>query len=364
MADVVLEHLRKKFGDLEAVKDLTLKVEDGRFVCFLGPSGCGKTTTLRMIVGLEKQDRGDIYIGGKLVNDLNPSERDIAMVFQFYAMYPGATVRENLAFPLEQQKLSNEEIRRRVKETAEVLRIDSLLDKVATKLTSGEKQRVAIGRAIIRRPQVYLMDEPLSNLDAGLRAVMRVELKRLQHELKQTMIYVTHDQLEGMTMADKIAVMNEGSVLQYDTPETIYRRPKNLFVAGFVGTPTMNMIDCSLVRSDEDLSLDFAGFKIGLPPNVAKYLAENLSTSELTLGIRPQDIGISEVKTTYDSVEASVDVRELVGDRIIVDARVDGITLQVESDRRLSVDVGQKVWLSIDRERMHIFETKGGTLIV
>ena len=364
MADVVLEHLRKKFGDLEAVKDLTLKVEDGRFVCFLGPSGCGKTTTLRMIVGLEKQDRGDIYVGGKLVNDLNPSERDIAMVFQFYAMYPGATVRENLAFPLEQQKLSNEEIRRRVKETAEVLRIDSLLDKVATKLTSGEKQRVAIGRAIIRRPQVYLMDEPLSNLDAGLRAVMRVELKRLQHELKQTMIYVTHDQLEGMTMADKIAVMNEGSVLQYDTPETIYRRPKNLIVAGFVGTPTMNMIDCSLVRSDGDLSLDFAGFKIGLPPNVAKYLAENLSTSELTLGIRPQDIGISEVKTMYDSVEASVDVRELVGDRIIVDARVDGITLQVESDRRLSVEVGQKVWLSIDRERMHIFETKGGTLIV
>src|SRR6266571_1048393 len=313
MADVVLEHLRKKFGDLEAVKDLTLKVEDGRFVCFLGPSGCGKTTTLRMIVGLEKQDRGDIYVGGKLVNDLNPSERDIAMVFQFYAMYPGATVRENLAFPLEQQKLPNEEIRRRVKETAEVLRIDSLLDKVATKLTSGEKQRVAIGRAIIRRPQVYLMDEPLSNLDAGLRAVMRVELKRLQHELKQTMIYVTHDQLEGM-----------------------------------------NMIGCSLVRSDEDLSLDFAGFKIGLPPNVAKYLTENLSTSELTLGIRPQDIGISEVKTTYDSVEASVDVRELVGDRIIVDARVDGITLQVESDRRLSVEVGQKVWLSIDRERMHI----------
>ena len=364
MADVVLEHLRKKFGDLEAVKDLTLKVEDGRFVCFLGPSGCGKTTTLRMIVGLEKQDRGDIYVGGKLVNDLNPSERDIAMVFQFYAMYPGATVRENLAFPLEQQKLPNEEIRRRVKETAEVLRIDSLLDKVATKLTSGEKQRVAIGRAIIRRPQVYLMDEPLSNLDAGLRAVMRVELKRLQHELKQTMIYVTHDQLEGMTMADKIAVMNEGSVLQYDTPETIYRRPKNLFVAGFVGTPTMNMIDCSLVRSDGDLSLDFAGFKIGLPPNVAKYLAENLSTSELTLGIRPQDIGISEVKTMYDSVEASVDVRELVGDRIIVDARVDGITLQVESDRRLSVEVGQKVWLSIDKERMHIFETKGGTLIV
>src|SRR5207244_5995888 len=171
MADVVLEHLRKKFGDLEAVKDLTLKVEDGRFVCFLGPSGCGKTTTLRMIVGLEKQDRGDIYIGGKLVNDLNPSERDIAMVFQFYAMYPGATVRENLAFPLEQQKLPNEEIRRRVKETAEVLRINGLLDKVATRLTRGDKQRVAIGRAMISSNQIYLIGQPLSTLNAALSPV-------------------------------------------------------------------------------------------------------------------------------------------------------------------------------------------------
>src|SRR2546422_2748678 len=364
MADVVLEHLRKKFGDLEAVKDLTLKVEDGRFVCFLGPSGCGKTTTLRMIVGLEKQDRGDIYVGGKLVNDLNPSERDIAMVFQFYAMYPGATVRENLAFPLEQQKLPNEEIRRRVKETAEILRIDHLLDKVATKLTSGEKQRVAIGRAIIRRPQVYLMDEPLTNLDAGLRAVMRVELSRLQRELKQTMIYVTHDQLEGMSMANKIAVMNEGQILQYDTPETIFNRPSNLFVAGFVGSPTMNFIECTLSKTNGRTTLDFGSFRMNMPQNIVEYLSQTNPPTELVLGVRPHDIQLSVDKAGPDSIEAKVDVTELVGDRIIIYVSVAGTAMQIEAERRFAVSVNQKVWLTFGKEKIHLFDRKTATLVV
>src|SRR2546425_5442895 len=270
LARVVLEHLKKSFGKLEAVKDLSLDVEYGKFVCFLGPSGCGKTTTLRMIAGLEEPDSGSIYVGDSSVNELDASERNIAMVFQFYAMYPGITVRENLAFPLEQRRISRGEIQSRVKETAEILRIDHLLDKVATKLTSGEKQRVAIGRAIIRRPQVYLMDEPLTNLDAGLRAVMRVELSRLQRELKQTMIYVTHDQLEGMSMANKIAVMNEGQILQYDTPETIYRRPTNLFVAGFVGSPTMNFIECTLSKTNGRTTLDFGSFRMNMPQNIVE----------------------------------------------------------------------------------------------
>lgn len=364
MTNVVLEHLNKRFGNVDAVKDLSLEVEDGKFVCFLGPSGCGKTTTLRMIVGLEKPDTGNISIGGKLVNDLDPAERNIAMVFQFYAMYPGATVRENLAFPLEQRKIPKEEIRRRVKETAEILRIDHLLDKVATKLTSGEKQRVAIGRAVVRRPQVYLMDEPLTNLDAGLRAVMRAELKRLQHELKQTMIYVTHDQLEGMTMADKIAIMNQGSVLQYDTPENIYNRPGNLFVAGFVGSPTMNLVDCNLVRSDGKILLDFPSFKMEVPSNIAGYIGENVSTTELVLGIRPQDIEVSTAKRTSDSIEAIVDMKELTGYRIIIDAKTDGVIWQVETRRPLSVEIGQKIWLTIVKDRMHLFEKGKETLIV
>ncbi len=364
MAKVVLEHIYKSFGKVEAVKDLNLEVEDGKFVCFLGPSGCGKTTTLRMIAGLEKSDSGNIYIGDSVVNDLDPAKRNVAMVFQFYALYPGMTVRQNLTFPLEQAKVPKEEIQRRVRETAEVLRIDNLLDKVATKLTSGEKQRVAIGRALIRRPQVYLLDEALTNLDAGLRAVMRVELSRLQRELKQTMIYVTHDQLEGMAMADKIAVMNQGALLQYDSPESIYDRPRNLFVAGFVGSPTMNFVDCTLITSNGKTVLDFAGFKMGLPANVAEQLNQYVQKTELVLGIRPHDIQISTERDTIDSIQATVDLTEMVGDRVIIDAQVDGHTFQVEADRKLTLERGRKIWLRFDRERLHLFEKKTETLVI
>ena len=364
MAKVILEHVYKSFGKVEAVKDLSLEVEDGKFVCFLGPSGCGKTTVLRMIAGLEKSDRGNIYIGDSVVNDLDPAKRNVAMVFQFYALYPGMTVRQNLAFPLEQAKVPKAEIQRRVNETAEVLRIDNVLDKVATKLTSGEKQRVAIGRALIRRPQVYLLDEALTNLDAGLRAVMRVELSRLQRELKQTMIYVTHDQLEGMTMADKIAVMNQGELLQYDTPESIYDRPRNLFVAGFVGSPTMNFLDCTVSESNGKKVINFAGFKMSLPLNAAELLNQNVQTTELILGIRPHDIQISTDKGPIDSIQATVDLTEMVGDRVIIDTQVDGHTLQVEADRRLTLERGRKIWLTFDSERLHLFEKKTERLVI
>jgi multiple sugar transport system ATP-binding protein len=279
-------------------------------------------------------------------------------------MYPGITVRENLAFPLEQRKISREEIQSRVKETAEILRIDHLLDKVATKLTSGEKQRVAIGRAIIRRPQVYLMDEPLTNLDAGLRAVMRVELSRLQRELKQTMIYVTHDQLEGMSMANKIAVMNEGQILQYDTPETIFNRPSNLFVAGFVGSPTMNFVECTVSKTNGRTTLDFGSFKINVPQSIEEYLSQTNASKELVLGVRPQDIQLSLDNGVPDSIEAKVDVTELVGDRIIIDVSIASTSMQVEADRRLPVSVNQRVWLTLDKQKFHLFDRKTAALVV
>jgi len=363
MARVLLENLTKRFGKLEAVKGLDLEIKDGEFVCLLGPSGCGKTTTLRMIAGLEKQDEGNVYIGDKVVNGLPPPERDIAMVFQFYAIYPGMTVFDNLAFPLKQRRVPKPEIVKKVKETARMLRIDNILNKDAMSLTAGEKQRIALGRAFVRNPQVFLLDEPLTNLDAGLRAIMRVELKRLQKEIGQTTIYVTHDQLEGMTMADRIAVMKDGVLQQYDTPDILFNKPNNLFVAGFVGSPTMNLLGCTYVEERGRGKVIFDSCSL----DVDKYrdvISKGKTGNEMILGIRPTDVIILKEKGKDNLIEGKVDVVELIGDEIIVDAGVGEDIVRAVAPRRFPVKVDEKVWLRFDMDRVHLFDKQTERAIV
>jgi len=355
MADVKLKNLTKRFGKVIAVSHLDLEVKNGEFACILGPSGCGKTTTLRMIAGLEKQDEGDVYIGDRVVNDLSPPERDIAMVFQFYAIYPGMTVYDNLAFPLKQRKLPKTEIDTQVKETASLLQINDILNKDAISLTAGEKQRIALGRAFVRKPQVYLLDEPLTNLDAGLRAVMRVELKRLQKEIRQTTIYVTHDQLEGMSMADRIAVMNLGVLQQYGSPDSLFSNPSNLFVAGFIGTPTMNFLECTYREESGRAKLVFDSFSLDV--NRYKEIIEKEKQSEdMVLGVRPTDIKIEKERTEDGLIQAKVDIIELTGDESIVDLSVGKNIVRSVVPRRFPVKHDEKVWLKLDLNALHIFD--------
>jgi len=363
MARVKIEDLTKKFGDTVAVNKLNLEVEDKSLVCLLGPSGCGKTTTLRMIAGLETPTNGGIYIGDELVNDLSPAERDIAMVFQFYALYPTMTVAENLAFPLKAQKLTKREINDRVREVADVLHIAKILSRKPSQLTAGEAQRVAIGRAIVRRPRVYLLDEPLTNLDAKLRAFMRAELKKLQKDLGQTTIYVTHDQLEAITMADKIAVMDRGVLQQYDVPENIYDRPKNLFVAGFIGSPPMNFIDCTMVESDGKFLADSGEFRLDLS-EMSDVLKRQLSTNEVILGVRPEHIVAQTRRLGPDSIDAEVYVAEPMGDQSILSLKIGRHLIKTVVPISMEADVGSRVWIDFNRDKLHIIDSRTETTIV
>src|SRR5438309_2074725 len=289
MARVEIRGLRKEFEGTVAVENLDLEVRDKEFVVLLGPSGCGKTTTLRCVAGLEEADGGEIYIGDRLVNDLDPKDRNVAMVFQSYALYPHMTVFQNLAFPLQNAKVAENEIVQRVNRAARLLQIESLLGRKPIQLSGGQRQRVALGRAIVREPSVFLMDEPLSNLDAQLRVHMRAELKRLQKDLGITTIYVTHDQVEAMTMADRVALMNKGVLQQYQGPRTLYDRPAKWLVASTVVSPPVNLVSCDLVDGG---ILDAGDFRIPLPERLAGPL-EAASTAEVVLGIRPQDLGVS-----------------------------------------------------------------------
>jgi multiple sugar transport system ATP-binding protein len=356
MADVRLVGVSKRFGKQEAVRNLTLEVQDKSFVCLLGPSGCGKTTTLRMIAGLESPDTGEIYIGGNLVNKVPPHERDIAMVFQFYAIYPGMTVFDNLAFPLRQRKWTKGEIAKRVREVAEILQIAHLLEKDAMSLTVGEKQRVALGRALVRDPKVFLLDEPLTNLDARLRAVMRVELKKLHNRIKTTTIYVTHDQLEAMTLADKIGVMESGVLQQYDTPSNLYNRPANLFVAGFIGSPPMNLLECR-VRKGERIYLDFDGFTLAADGFDGRLKSVH-DGMELVFGVRPSDIRVEEGGGGL--LNGRIEVIEPLGDKAILDILVGRTVVRVLEYRKARIDLGSNVALYMDSEKIHFFDKKTG----
>src|SRR2546422_2604598 len=315
MATVTFEHVTKKYGDVLAVNDLNLEIREGEFMVLVGPSGCGKTTSLRMIAGLEEISAGDLKIGDRIVNDVPPKDRDIAMVFQSYALYPHMTVRDNMAFGLKLRKLPKADIEKRVNEAAGILSLEKLLDRKPKELSGGQRQRVALGRAIVREPAVFLMDEPLSNLDAKLRVQTRAEIKKLHARLQTTTIYVTHDQVEAMTMGDRIVVMKDGLVQQVDTPLNLYERPANLFVAGFIGSPAMNFIDSALADAGGELRLGAGGLPLGEPRHPLSP-AQPRARRTLPFGVRPEDIADRAMANGAQpawTIKATVDVHEPLG---------------------------------------------------
>lgn len=364
MARVILKNITKRFGSTVAVNNVSLDVKDKEFLVLLGPSGCGKTTTLRCIAGLETPDEGEIYIGDKMVNDLPPKERNIAMVFQSYALYPHMTVYDNMAFPLRMRELPKDEIDKRVKNVADFLKISHLLDRKPGQLSGGEKQRVALGRAIVRNPEVFLMDEPLSNLDAKLRVYMRTELKRLQKELGVTTVYVTHDQVEAMTMADKIAIMNQGVLQQVGTASEVFYRPVNVFVAGFIGSPPMNFIDCTFKEENGSFCLDAGAFILPIASSVGRIIKEKITSTEVILGIRPEDISISKKPIERDYIEAEVYVTEPLGSELIVDLKVGGNVIKIKTLEEVELNIGDKVWIKFDEDKMHLFDKKTEKAII
>ncbi|HID76260.1 MAG TPA: ABC transporter ATP-binding protein [Planctomycetaceae bacterium] len=358
MASVTYEHVTKRFGDVVAVNDLDIRIEDKEFLVFVGPSGCGKTTSLRLLAGLEEITEGNIYIGDRLVNDVPPKDRDIAMVFQSYALYPHMSVYENMAFGLKLRKTPKKEIRRRVQEAARILGIEDLLDRKPKQLSGGQRQRVAVGRAIVREPHVFLMDEPLSNLDAKLRVQARAEISKLHQRLGTTFVYVTHDQVEAMTMGTRIAVMNAGVLQQIDTPQNLYDYPTNLFVAGFIGSPAMNFFDATLVERDGQVRVETKDFLIPIPENRQETYRPHLG-KEVILGIRPEDVhdpeyappGIQQAR-----VKARVTVTELMGNEVIVYLETDHHEFLGRFDPRTGARVGSAIDATMDLDRMHIFD--------
>jgi multiple sugar transport system ATP-binding protein len=362
MARVRVEGLTKRFGDVVAVDGVSFEVGEGEFMAMLGPSGCGKTTTLRCIAGLETPDEGNIYIGDELVNDLPPKDRDVSMMFQSYALYPNKTVYENLAFPLRARKLPESEIKRKVEKVAEILHITPLLNRLPGQLSGGERQRVAMGRAIIRESKAYLLDEPLTNLDAKLRVEMKAELKRLQRELRTTTIYATPDQFEALTVADRIAVMNRGRIIQYDRPDVLYDHPKDLFVAGFIGSPSMNFIDCTFVEKNGRGFLDAGEFVYDVS-ELKEVIKKYSTSSELILGVRPEHISVSKEKAGKDSIHAEVDVSEPMGHRMIINLKIGRHFLKANV-QKIKVNMEERVWVLFDRSKLHIFDKKTEKAII
>jgi len=358
MASVTYEHVSKKFGDVLAVNDLSIHIPDKEFLVFVGPSGCGKTTSLRLLAGLEEVTEGNIYIGDRLVNDVPPKDRDIAMVFQSYALYPHMTVYDNMAFGLKLRKTPKKEIDRRVHEAAKILGIENLLDRKPKQLSGGQRQRVAVGRAIVREPQVFLMDEPLSNLDAKLRVQARAEISKLHLRLGTTFIYVTHDQMEAMTMGTRIAVMKEGLLQQIDSPQTLYDQPSNVFVAGFIGSPSMNFIDAKIIEQDNKLALDCGDFVVEVPEDRAATYRPYIG-KDVIFGLRPEDIHDAEYVPSgikKAEVETKVDVTELMGAEVIVYLVTENLQFLGRFDPRTSARVGDKITVAFSMDRMHIFD--------
>ena len=366
MASLSLRHIYKKYpGGVTAVSDFNLEVKDKEFLVLVGPSGCGKTTTLRMIAGLEEITEGELFIGDRLVNDVAPKDREIAMVFQNYALYPHMSVFENMSFGLKLNKVPKEKIKRLVEEAARILDITHLLDRKPKALSGGQKQRVALGRAIVREPKVFLLDEPLSNLDAKLRAAMRTELTKLHKRVGTTFVYVTHDQVEAMTMATRIVVMKDGLIQQVDTPQTLYDYPCNIFVAGFIGTPQMNFINGKLVKKDDGVYFDFQNVSLKLPEEKAN--AEEIKDyigQEVVVGLRPEAISdvadVVEANPEY-SFEVNVDVTELMGAEIYLyltvgDPEDEPTSLIARVSSRSQSRAGDKIKVAFDMSRFHIFD--------
>ena len=361
MASLSLRHIYKKYpGGVTAVSDFNLEIKDKEFIVLVGPSGCGKSTTLRMIAGLEEISEGELFIGDQLVNDVAPKDRKIAMVFQNYALYPHMTVSENMAFGLKLNKTPKEEIKRRVEEAARILDITHLLDRKPKALSGGQKQRVALGRAIVRNPKVFLLDEPLSNLDAKLRATMRTELTKLHQRVETTFVYVTHDQVEAMTMATRIVVMKDGLIQQVDTPQNLYDSPVNMFVAGFIGTPQMNFINGSLTKKGEDVYFEFEGNSIKVPADKANAPAlQEYIGQEVVVGIRPESIHDqpAQIAALEDStVDSYVEVTELMGAEIYLYLTIGETNLTARVSARSTSRAGDTIKIAFDTARMHIFD--------
>ena len=361
MASLSLTNVCKVYPNgFEAVKDFSLEVEDQEFIIFVGPSGCGKSTTLRMIAGLEEISSGELKIDGRVVNDVEPKDRDIAMVFQNYALYPHMTVFDNMAFGLKLRKVPKDEIKKKVEEAAKILDLEKLLDRKPKALSGGQRQRVAMGRAIVRNPKEFLMDEPLSNLDAKLRVQMRSEIASLHNRLKATIIYVTHDQTEAMTLGTRIVVLKDGVIMQVDSPQKLYNEPNNLFVAGFIGSPQMNFIDAVCKVEGERVTLNFEKTSVVLPPAKAKKLIDGgYNGKTVVMGIRPEDIGDSqiEIEAHKDAVfETDVTGYELLGSEVLLYFNVAGTAMTAKVDSRTTARMGDHITLAIDPEKIHCFD--------
>jgi multiple sugar transport system ATP-binding protein len=358
MAQVMLKALNKKYDEVHAVKDVNLHIRDKEFMVLVGPSGCGKSTTLRMVAGLEEITAGEIHIGERVVNDLPPKDRDIAMVFQNYALYPHMTVYDNMAFGLKMRKFPKAEIEKRVKDAAEILGIQELLKRKPRQLSGGQRQRVAVGRAIVRHPQVFLFDEPLSNLDAKLRVQMRVELKKLHDRLETTAIYVTHDQVEAMTLGDRVVVMKDGWIQQVGEPMELYGHPTNKFVAGFIGSPAMNFMDVVINETNGAIVAEAPGLRLSVPPARAAALRA-YKGQQVALGVRPEDVHVaSGADAAHHTLDANVEVVEPLGSEILLDVRVGHGTIVARVEPTVRVKVHENVRLAVNGDRLHFFDAK------
>ena len=379
MAGLSLKHIYKKYaGGVVAVSDFNLEIKDKEFIIMVGPSGCGKSTTLRMVAGLEEISSGELYIGDRLVNDVAPKDRDIAMVFQNYALYPHMTVFDNMAFGLKLRKVSKDEIKRRVEEAARILDIAHLLDRKPKALSGGQRQRVALGRAIVREPKVFLLDEPLSNLDAKLRAQMRTELSKLHKKLGTTFIYVTHDQTEAMTMGDRIVVMKDGLIQQVDTPQRLYDLPCNMFVAGFIGSPQMNFIDSVIGKNDKGYYVEFGsedtktrrGLKYQIPLPAAKLEGTNIEEyvgKEVVMGIRPEDVH-DEPRLLAEfadcKVKANVEVTEMMGAETFLYVNVEGFPFTARVEPTTTAHPGDEgIEICLENTKIHLFDKETERII-
>ncbi len=355
MAEIVMEQVSKVFPDgTAAVSDLDLDIDDGEFIVLVGPSGCGKTTALRMVAGLESISQGTIRIGDRVVNTLPPKERDIAMVFQNYALYPHMSVYDNMGFGLKLRKLPKEEIDKRVREAAGILGLQEFLSRKPKALSGGQRQRVAMGRAIVREPKAFLMDEPLSNLDAKLRVQMRSEIARIQHDLRVTTLYVTHDQVEAMTMGDRVAVIRKGVLQQVDTPQFLYDHPNNLFVAGFIGSPAMNMVEANLSISDGSGVVEFGGYRLGVPQQVVSARPElkAFDRKPVIVGLRPEDMEDASLVPDAPAdrrIRTTVILREALGADVVAHVKIQAPAVVTEDVKELAHDVGQEALQAVEQ---------------
>lgn len=364
MAEISLKNIKKTYEDgITVIDDLNLEIRDKEFIILVGPSGCGKSTTARMIAGLEEISGGELYIGDRLVNDISPKDRDIAMVFQSYALYPHMSVYKNMAFGLKNRKVPKDIIDKKVREAAKMLDIENYLNRKPRALSGGQRQRVALGRAMVREPEVFLLDEPLSNLDAKLRTEMRSRISLLHKELQTTFVYVTHDQTEAMTMADRIVVMKDGKIMQFDTPQMLYNHPQNMFVAGFIGSPQMNFISCKIKRAVNEFFAEFDNYNLKLPERMYESLSL-YSDKEVILGIRPDDMHIEDFWfKEHNTVSLYVEIAEMMGSDYYLYGNLGNknVIAKVPSSREFKNDTVCK--LAVDTDKIHIFDKISEKLI-